>query len=49
MKTKAAQTKWQETAFRLIAMVVAVLLTRRFFRGLRAQEAAQEALPPQES
>ena len=23
MKTKAAQTKWQETAFRLIAMVVA--------------------------
>ena len=33
----------------LIAMVVAVLLTRRFFRGLRAQEAAQEALPPQES
>lgn len=33
----------------LIAMVVAVLLTRRFFRGLRAQEAAQTALPPQES
>ena len=32
----------------LIAMVVAVLLTRRFFRGLREQETAQGALPPQD-
>ena len=32
----------------LIAMVVAVLLTRRFFRGLREQETAQGALPPRD-
>lgn len=31
----------------LIAMVAAVLLTRRFFRGLREQEASQDTQPPQ--